>query len=593
MPHTLIVAQFHPVASSYWLPRSGQLAAARIPTVPFWALRFSLDDFEEDSDRPQQLCVVSPEPSPVPLPNASLTLGPKHAVLSGTFYTGDEDLTAKAALPCPDRMLRRPVYLHTTPVIWMHMFCSPPVECVVCQLEEDSIRRFRQAVQDGTKALYKYRNNKEQEKWAAQVAQWGRHDLSEFVFGQHGWDPTYMFSHLNNPKAYCFTFFYSGNVPGFGDRPTIYDELLLYAQICKDYRWEGVERSLLWVRDMRVENRSEHRILALPEILNTRCTPFEGDPTFREAVKQLPGGRRPITLEEEEEMEEADDDTSDSTLESDNSRYVWVSWLKWAFPELALEFPELPLGNPRVVVLDLFGVVLDREAAIRCAFDKWLSFAHHGQTVEGILSRYIEIEALVARKNINAASSLATIVHGALQTLADKLAIPPQVRSQLIADATAVILKPTPYRDAERAIAALTEQGRSILVIPPHSEVTMQHSLPSDLRSRVRTVNEPLSAYFAAPDSFFTALLAQCRAIRSDIQPADILLVSTNVARVTAPASLAGHPTALLKRTGTIASQVQFLVARVAYGNPVPSVVVGDLDELCERLYAHRDSEVA
>ena len=57
-------------------------------------------------------------------------------------------------------------------------------------------------------------------------------------------------------------------------------------------------------------------------------------------------------------MEEASDTTSDSTSESDNSRYVWVSWLPWAFPELALEFPEIHLGNPRVVVLDLFGVVL-------------------------------------------------------------------------------------------------------------------------------------------------------------------------------------------------------------------------------------------
>ena len=215
--------------------------------------------------------------------------------------------------------------------------------------------------------------------------------------------------------------------------------------------------------------------------------------------------------------------------------------------------------------------------------------------MEGILSRYIEVEALVARKNIAAASSLATIVHGALQTLADKLAIPPQVQSRLITDAMAAILKPAPYHDAERAIATLSEQGRFVLVIPPYSEVTMQHSLPPDLRSRVRTVNEPLSAYFAAPDSFFKALLAQCRVIRSDIQPADILLVSTNVARVTAPASLAGHPTVLLKRTGTIASQVQFLVARVPYGNPVPSIGVGDLDELCDRLlvHTHRDPDVA
>ncbi|KAH9899140.1 hypothetical protein C8Q73DRAFT_787063 [Cubamyces lactineus] len=466
MPHTLIVAQFHPAASSYWLPRSGQRAAARIPTVPFWALRFNLNDYSEKSDRPHQLCVVSPDPSPVPLPNASLTLGPKHAVLSGTFYTGNEDLTAMAALPCSDWLVRRPLYIHATPVISMDMFCCPPLECVICQLDEDSMRRFRQAVRDGTEALYEYRKDKEQEKWAAQVAQWGRHDLSEFVFGQHGWDPTYMFSRLNNPQAYCFAFVYSGKMPGFAQRPTIYNELLLYAQ------WRGVERAILWVRDMRAnENCSEHHVSAQPDNPSAQCTPFETDPSFREAVKQLEDGRCPISLEEEEEMEEASDTTSDITSESDNSRYVWVSWRTWAFPELALEFPEIPLGNPRIVVLDLFGVVLDREAAIRCALAKWLSFTHNGQTAEGILSRYIEIEALVARRNLAAASSIAAIVHGALQTLADKLAMPPQVQSQLITDAMTVILKPAPYRDAERVIAALLGQGRSIIVIPPYSEI--------------------------------------------------------------------------------------------------------------------------
>ncbi|KAH9888132.1 hypothetical protein C8Q73DRAFT_655873 [Cubamyces lactineus] len=312
-------------------------------------------------------------------------------------------------------------------------------------------------------------------------------------------------------------------------------------------------------------------------------------------------------------MEETDDDTLDSTLESDNSRYVWVSWLKWAFPELALEFPEIPLGNLRIVVLDLFGVVVvcifsgdmlllscaynssyskDREAAIRCALDKWLSFAHGGQTAEDILSRYIEIEALVARRNVAEALSIAAIVHDALQALADKLAMPPQVQSQLITDAMTVILKPVPYSDAERAIATLSGQGRSILVIPPHSEVTIQHVLSPDLRSRVRTVIEPVSVHFAAPDSFFRVLLAQCRAICSDIRSADILVVSPSVSRITAPASLAGHPTALLERTGTIASRVRFLVAKVPYGNPVPSVVVKDLDELCDRLHVHRDWEV-
>ncbi|KAI0326086.1 hypothetical protein GY45DRAFT_1329333 [Cubamyces sp. BRFM 1775] len=589
MPHTFTVVRFDPVASSYWLPRSGRLAAGRIPTSLFWALRFSPADYQEDSDRPPQLCAVSSEPSPLPIVNASLTLGPKRSIQSGSFYAGNEELTSIVPLPCSDRALRRPLYLHAIPVLWIHMFGSSPVEDVMCQLEEDSILRFRQAVRDGTKALCKYWVAKEQEKWAERVANWDKHDLSEFTFVQGGWDPTYMFSQLNNPKAYQFAFYYNGEAPVFGHPVGIYEEILLYVQVCKDYRWEGVERTILWVRNMRTENRSQHHVPVQAEYPNIHRTPFEYDPSFREAARQLPVHRPSITLEEEEAMDEATDTTSYSTPKSDNSQFVWVSWLPWAFPELSLVFPEIPLGSPRIVVLDLFGVVLDREAALRCALDKWLPFVHHGQTVEDILLRYIETEALVAYKNLAAALSMAIIVHGALQALAKKLAIAPQLQSRLVADAMAVILKPAPYYDAERAIATLLGQGRSVLVIPPYSEETVQHLLPPLLRSQVRSVSEPLPAHFTAPDSFFRALLAQCRAIRPEVQPADILLVSASVSRIIAPALLAGHPTALLERTGTIASRVQFLVSEYSYGNPVPSVVVGDLDRLCDHLLKHRD----
>ncbi|KAH9888118.1 hypothetical protein C8Q73DRAFT_204320 [Cubamyces lactineus] len=268
-------------------------------------------------------------------------------------------------------------------------------------------------------------------------------------------------------------------------------------------------------------------------------------------------------------------------------RYPWGTHVSWFLTCLEWSWYVQSVRPCRCSAHD--SLIQDREAAIRCALAKWLLFAHGGQTAEGILSRYIEIEALVARRNVAAAPSIATIVHDALQALADKLAMPPQVQSQLITDAMTVILKPVPYSDAERAITTLSRQGRSILVIPPHSEVTIQHVLSPDLRSRVRTVIEPVSVHFAAPDSFFRVLLAQCRAICSDIRSADILLVSPSVSRITAPASLAGHPTALLERTGTIASRVRFLVAKVPYGNPVPSVVVQDLDELCDRLHVHRD----
>ena len=179
------------------------------------------------------------------------------------------------------------------------------------------------------------------------------------------------------------------------------------------------------------------------------------------------------------------------------------------------------------------------------------------------------------------ATSIAAIVDSTLRTLASRSKIPLQAHPTLVATALAEILNPAPYSDVEYAINSLSSHGRSIIVIPPYSEVTMRQSLPSTLRPEVRPANEPLSIHFAAPDSFFTSLLAQCREIVPGIRPKDVLLVTTSVARIVAPGSLAGHPTALVKRHGTLASNVQFVVGNRAPMNPVPSIVVGDLIELC------------
>ena len=177
------------------------------------------------------LCVVSPEPSPVPLPNASMTLGPKHSVHSSAFRAGDEELTCDTALPCSDWMVDHPLYLHTTPVMEIHMCHLPPVEDVLVQLKDDSLRRFKAAVRGNRTALREYWKAAQKARWAERIADWDKHHLSELTLsGRPGGDSTYMFGYLNNPQAYRFEFFYDGIMPGFEVRPTIYEELLLYAQ---------------------------------------------------------------------------------------------------------------------------------------------------------------------------------------------------------------------------------------------------------------------------------------------------------------------------------------------------------------------------
>ena len=236
MPHTLAAVQFDPDASAYWLPRSGQLTAAKIPTTQFWAIRFHIDDSGEGDNCPKWLCVVSPEPSPLPLPNASMTLGPKRSRQSSIVrHAGDEDqdLTLDVPLPCAnDETICRPMYVHTAPVLRIHMFRSPPVKRVFCQFDEESLRRFKKTVRENRAALRTHWLSRQKEEWARRIAQWDNHSLPDLstAFSEQAVDPTYMFSYLNNPQAYCFKFIYDGTACAIEKRPKIYEEMLLYAQ---------------------------------------------------------------------------------------------------------------------------------------------------------------------------------------------------------------------------------------------------------------------------------------------------------------------------------------------------------------------------
>ena len=202
----------------------------RIVRSPFWAFRFNLADSREDENNPMYLCIVSPEPSPLPLPNASLTLGPKHSVYTSASRAGDEELTCDISFPCSDWMVDNPLYLHTTPIIEIHMRNLLPVQEVFAQLKKDSLHRFKEAVRENKNALRGHWEASQRARWAEQIADWDKHQISELTFSDLGGDPTYMFGYLNNPQAYFFEFFYQGTMPGFDERPTIYEELFLYAQ---------------------------------------------------------------------------------------------------------------------------------------------------------------------------------------------------------------------------------------------------------------------------------------------------------------------------------------------------------------------------
>ncbi|KAI0323548.1 hypothetical protein GY45DRAFT_1332459 [Cubamyces sp. BRFM 1775] len=586
MPHTLTAVQFNPAASAYWLPRSGQRTAAKIPTTQFWAIRFHIDDSEEGDTCPKWLCVVSPEPSPLPLPNASMTLGPKRSRVSSVIHAGHEDLTLGVALPCTnDETVHLPMYVHTAPVVKIHMFCSPPVKRVLCQFEGESLRRFKRTVRDNDAALREHWISRQSIQWVRRIAHWNHHGLPDPTFSEQAIDPTYMWSYLNNPRAYCFDFIYDGLVNAIEKRPRIHEEILLYAQICRDYRWKGVERTLLWIRASRTNgNNPQREAEPLVEDHDSQDATklFRSDPAVRQIAKEL------LTFDihsldvEEEEREAAT--SSDSSTGSGDLGYTLVYHRDFAFPQLAWKYPEIPLGTPRILVFDTFGVVLNREEAIRRVLASWLPLTHRVQTFDDILALYMEIEALTARSAESLATSMAAIVHSALRILANKLGILSQADFALAADAVAEIVKPRPYHDVEPALEALSRQGLPVIVIPPHSEVAIEHLVSSLPCNKVLAANEPLSIHFAATNSFFKSLLKQCRSIVPHIEPKDVLFVSAGVGRVIAPASLAGHPTALLERHGTIASKVRFVVGHLPHTNPVPSLVVEDLTKLLHKV---------
>ncbi|KAH9888131.1 hypothetical protein C8Q73DRAFT_794547 [Cubamyces lactineus] len=295
------------------------------------------------------------------------------------------------------------------------------------------------------------------------------------------------------------------------------DSLRRFRQAVRDNKaalrehWEASQRAR-WAE--QIADRGTHQMSELT------FSDLGGDPTYMFAEELSDFGFRSISLDEEV----AAAAHPESTTHSGDSQYTLVYNVDFAFPELPGEFPEIPLDTPRVVVFDLSGVILDREQTIRRALSDWLPLTHRFQTMDEILSVYIEIEALAARINQAVATSVAVIVDSALRTLASKLKIPLRSHPTLVTTSLVEIMNPRPCPDVEHAIASLSAHGRPVIVIPPHSEVSTRHFLSFIPRSQAK----------------------------------DVLLVITDVARKVAPASLADHPTPLVKRPGTtIASDVE------------------------------------
>lgn len=243
-PHGLVVARFRPDSSSqFWLPPSAQLAAAQIPCSLFWAIRFNLFDVEDGvhgANTSSLLCVVSPTPSDIPIPDASFTLGPTYTPSTEEYsnHPGPDgaQLTATPAVKCTAENLHQPLYLHTAPVLTVAGSYQLPSEAYYHTLDADSFSLFRKAVLANREQLLlawiEHRRAAVADRLPQSVRKLHSNQWDEWpLFGANETpDPTYMFGERNNPHRYYFNFIESDVLPPPHQSLLLYDELFLYAQ---------------------------------------------------------------------------------------------------------------------------------------------------------------------------------------------------------------------------------------------------------------------------------------------------------------------------------------------------------------------------
>ncbi|KAI0355890.1 hypothetical protein OH77DRAFT_1511297 [Trametes cingulata] len=580
MSQAFVVANFDPRSTAYWLSPSARLAASKIVTQPFWALLYWYPGYEGISA--PRLSAISSAPAPSDCPGASFLLGPKYAVDSGMLWFDPGALVVQPPLPSTHAELCRPVYLHCTPTLKtlddVSVSRTPPY-----LLDPAGLDVFRNVARENQAVAYsRAEARREAGSAGSDGVVYHEEDRLAFVLGQ-----------LSNPRAYAFDYdFEYTTAPVFQHVATIYEEIYQYIQLCKDYRWRGVEDTIAWARGMRASRLPgrTRRPQSLPRLPRFSAL-LRNDARFR-AEAQVTWSLMFMPRF----WTESGDIPEDKTGCSDISTSTYL--LPFAFPDAPQWYPLIELGRPRIVVFDVFSVLLDREAAIREALCSWLpdEWQKRGN-VEDAVKLYIEAEALANRTRGDSARSVAELVQAALCTLRDTLHLQPDPFSTphegsrspdaAAADAAAIgtILRPKAFAEVDRAAELLVSRGGCVLIcIPPHSATTMdalRPALPPALRRYAATASVAASLHFPYTPSLFDALTSQCETLVPGVRTEEVLMVSGGVGRVISPALVRGHATALVRRPESIEGNVKFVISQKREKNPVASIRAGDLMKLC------------
>ncbi|KAI0631299.1 hypothetical protein C8Q77DRAFT_1219413 [Trametes polyzona] len=620
--HALVLAEFDPVkTASLWLSRSAVKAATRIPTAPLWAIRFHRPNSDK-TNAPGALCALSSLPSPIPIPDASYTLGPKVAIDTGEISNetgrGDVQLNVNPPMECLSDTLHQPLYLHTAPTFRVFGGSRRPIETVPHELDTDSFDLFMKTVESNEDLL--------DDAWVrqkkARLADLLPHhacaddDYTRWSLQSGRLDPTEIFGERNNPHAYCFTFAYDRKLMTADGPAHIYDEMLLYAQLCKEYRWSHAERVIDWVELLRQWHDRLKRYTGDARYMAPEVQPHGPDPSgaptpthayaqvllqndhdFKdrfEAATRL--GKNTHYTRSDSDSEDADD--------SDQEEYLEFVHLPFACPVISTWFTTVPLPKcPSVVVLDMFGVILNKEGAIRRAIEPWLVFTNPPLDPYDAADQYIEYEALAIREQIGSgrATSLPAGAHTALTSFADRIRIPVPMRPRFIRNVLSAILHPPIFDDVEAACLELLKRGSAIVALVPSSATTfavLRRAIPNHLLKRIHFYPVEIPVHTPVPVTFFTPLVEWCKGLpglRTDtatLTAADVLVVSAGVGRLLVAATgmfAEPHPTALVRRPDGIEGMVQFYVGK-GRNSPTPTVIVSGLADLIRELFKDPDS---
>lgn len=205
-----------------------------------------------------------------------------------------------------------------------------------------------------------------------------------------------------------------------------------------------------------------------------------------------------------------------------------------------------PVSAPstRVIALDLFGTILDRDGAINDAMHL-LSPTYPDR--HRLSELYLECELMRHRDNSDAPYT--AIVRQALEDVCIFLEVP--LSEVILHEAALIVLKLGLYADAEAAVGTLLDQGHALLCLPiPDAKSFSLPQLPSGLN--VSDEPAPLSNLFSQNHSMFSSFLERCRLACSTAEKDQVLVVTSNCYQVMEPASMAGFPTVLVRRPGDL-----------------------------------------